>query len=119
MHRQTYFNGFMSLSDTTGRPIYNVVAENGKPSFYINGIPALFSNTLASGTELLVGDLDGLVCNLPEGYGVKFITDPYSLSEQDLVKVVGRMYAGFGVVRPRFFAKVTVSASGGSGGGNG
>lgn len=109
MNRQTYFNVFMTLTDTTRRPIYNVVSENGKPSYYINGIPVLFSNKLTSGTEILVGDLDGLVCNLPEGYGVKFITDPYSLAEKDLVKVVGRMYVGFGLVRPRFFTKVTVS----------
>lgn len=118
MNRQTYFNVFMALTDTTGRPIYNVVSENGKPSYYINGIPVLFSNQLTSATEILVGDLDGLVCNLPEGYGVHFITDPYSLAEKDLVKVVGRMYAGFGLVRPRFFTKVTVSGgtSGGSSG---
>ncbi|MBQ9521676.1 MAG: phage major capsid protein [Oscillospiraceae bacterium] len=116
MNKQTYFTGFMALTDTTGRPIYNVVSENGKPSYYVNGIPVLFSNQLTSGTEILVGDLDGLVCTLPEGYGVHFITDPYSLAEKDLVKVVGRMYAGFGLVRPRFFAKVTVS--GGTSGGD-
>lgn len=111
MNKQTFFNVFMALKDTTNRPIYNVVPENGKPVHYLNGVPVLFSNTLAAGANavVLVGDLDGLVCNLPEGYGVKFVTDPYSLSEKDLTKVVGRMYAGFGLVRPNFFVKVTLT----------
>ena len=113
MNRQTYFNAFMALTDTTERPIYNVVSENGRPTYYLNGLPVLFSNSLTSGAEILVGDLDGIVCNLPEGYGVRFTTDPYSLAEKDLVKVVGRMYVGIGLVRPNFFVKVTVSASSG------
>lgn len=120
MNKQTFFNVFMALKDTTNRPIYNVVPENGKPVNYLNGVPVLFSNTLAAGANavVLVGDLDGLVCNLPEGYGVRFIADPYSLAEKDLTKIVGRMYAGFGLVRPNFFVKVTLTpASGGTSGG--
>ncbi len=120
MNRQTYFNVFMSLTDTTERPIYNVVTENGKPSYYLNGIPVLFSNKLAQGAnaQIIVGDLDGAVCNLPEGYGVQFVRDPITLATQSLIKIVGSMYVGFGLIRPGYFTKVTLTpaASGGNGG---
>ena len=110
MNKQTYFNTFMALDDSSGRPIYDIVTANGAPSYYLSGVEVLFSDKLTAGNQVIVGDLDGLVVNLPKGYGVEFITDPYSLAESDMVKVVGKMHAGFGVVRDRFFAKVTVGA---------
>ena len=105
MSKRVYFNKFMALKDLSGRPIYTVVAENGRPTYYINGIEVIFDNTLAD-DELLVGDLRGIVMNLPDGQDVSFVTDPYSLAEKDLVKIVGKMYAGIGVVRDGFFVKV-------------
>lgn len=120
MHRQTYFNVFMALADTTGRPIYNVVQENGKPSYYLNGLPVLFSDKLARGAnaQIIVGDLDGAVCNLPRGYGVEFVRDDITLAAQSMIKIIGSMYVGFGLIRPGHFTKVTLTpaASGGSGG---
>lgn len=119
MNRQTYFNVFMSLTDTTGRPIYNVVSENGKPSYYLNGIPVLFSNKLAQGAnaQIIVGDLDGAVCNLPDGYGVQFVRDDITLATQSLIKIVGSMFVGFGLIRPGYFTKITLTPA--SSGGNG
>lgn len=112
MNKKTYFNEFMSLRDSTGRPIYNVVSENGRPTYYINGVEVIFSETMTASTEFIVGDLDGLLANLPEGTDVRFTTDPYSLAEKDLVKIVGRMYMGLGVVRANYFVHVTVEADG-------
>lgn len=116
MNKKVYFNQFMAFVDTTGRPIYNVVGENGTPSYYINGVKVLFNDTLPAGTgetavgaKIIVGDLDGVLANLPEGLGVKFVTDPYTLAESDMIKVVGRLYAGIGVVRQNFFTVVTVT----------
>ena len=110
MNRKTYFNTFMSLADTAGRPIYNVVSENGRPTYYINGVEVIFDNTLDE-DELIVGDLNGIIMNLPDGQEVSFVTDPYSLAEMDLVKIVGKMYAGFGVVRDGYFCYVTTGVS--------
>ena len=110
MNKKTYFNTFMSLEDTTQRPIYNVVTENGRPSYYINGIEVIFDNTLDE-DEIIVGDLNGVILNLPDGQGVSFVTDPYSLAEKDLVKIVGKMYAGIGVVRDGYFCVVTAGVS--------
>ena len=111
MNKQTYFNDFMSLTDLQGRPIYDIVSANGRPSYYINGVEVIFDNTLATGTnaEIIVGDLRGAIANFPDGEQVKFVNDPYSLAEQDKVKVVGKMYVGIGVVRDGYFCKITVT----------
>lgn len=114
MHRRTFFNGFMALADTTKRPIYNVVVENGRPVYYLNGVEVLFSSELEPMTEIIVGDLDGAVMLTPDGDEVSFITDPYSLAEADKVKIVGRLFAGFGVVRPKYFVRVTVTPASGA-----
>lgn len=111
MNKQTYFNQFMSLTDLQRRPIYDIVSANGRPSYYINGVEVIFDNTLATGTnaEIIVGDLRGAIANFPDGEEVKFVNDPYSLAEQDKVKIVGKMYVGIGVVRDGYFCKITVT----------
>ena len=110
MSKKVYFNTFMALKDTANRPIYNVVAENGRPSYYINGVEVLFDNSLED-DEIIVGDLNGVIMNLPDGRGVSFVTDPYSLAEVDKVKIVGKMYAGIQVVRDGYFTYVKSGAS--------
>lgn len=110
MSKQVYFNTFMALKDLSDRPIYNVVSENGRPSYYINGVEVIFDNTLAD-DEIIVGDLNGVIMNLPDGRDVSFVTDPYSLAEADKVKIVGKMYAGIQVVRDGYFTYVKAGAS--------
>ena len=110
MSKKVYFNTFMALKDLSDRPIYNVVSENGRPSYYINGVEVIFDNTLAD-DEIIVGDLNGVIMNLPDGRGVSFVTDPYSLAEADKVKIVGKMYAGIEVVRDGYFTYVKAGAS--------
>ena len=110
MSKKVYFNTFMALKDLSNRPIYNVVSDNGRPSYYINGVEVLFDNTLED-DEIIVGDLNGVIMNLPDGRGVSFVTDPYSLAEADKVKIVGKMYAGIQVVRDGYFTYVKAGAS--------
>lgn len=110
MSKKVYFNTFMALKDLSDRPIYNVVSENGRPSYYINGVEVIFDNTL-NDDEIIVGDLNGVIMNLPDGKGVSFVTDPYSLAEADKVKIVGKMYAGIQVVRDGYFTYVKAGAS--------
>lgn len=59
----------------------------------------------------IVGDLAGVQANLPEGDGVKFKFDDLSLAEQDLVKIVGRLYAAIEVVGPGMFVNITSGES--------
>ncbi len=110
MNKKTYFNTFMALKDLSDRPIYNIVSDNGRPSYYINGVEVIFDNTLDE-DEIIVGDLNGIIMNLPDGRGVSFVTDPYSLAEQDKVKIVGKLYAGIQVVRDGYFCVVEAGAS--------
>ena len=110
MNKQMYFNQFMSLTDLQNRPIYDIVSANGRPTYYINGVEVIFDNTLST-NELIVGDLRGAIANFPDGEQIKFVNDPYSLAEQDKVKVVGKMYVGIGVVRDGYFCKVTVGGA--------
>lgn len=106
MNKKTYFNKFMALKDLSDRPIYNIVSDNGRPTYFINGVEVLFDNTLAQ-DEIIVGDLRGVIMNLPDDRNVSFVTDPYSLAEEDKVKIVGKLYAGIEVIRDGFFVVVT------------
>lgn len=108
--------GFAQLSDEATNPvviiskatyaaIMNERATTGaKIEDPFNGFEVLFNNTV---TGLLVGDLDGVVANFPEGEDFKFIVDDTSLAEQDLVKIVGKILADIHLVRPNGFAVVT------------
>lgn len=71
------------------------------------GLEVLFNNTA---TGVLVGDLDGVVANFPEGMDFKYIVDDKSLAEQDLIKIVGKLLVAVHLVRPNGFALVKPQA---------
>lgn len=108
--------GFAALSDEAANPvviiskanyaaIMNARATTGaKIEDPFNGFDVLFNNTV---TGMLVGDLDGVIANFPEGEDFKFIVDETSLAEQDLVKIVGKILCDIHLVRPNGFAVVT------------
>lgn len=108
--------GFAALSDEATNPvviiskanyaaIMNARATTGaKIEDPFNGFEVLFNNTV---TGMLIGDLDGVVANFPEGEDFRFIVDEQSLAEQDLVKIVGKVLASIHLVRPNGFAVVT------------
>lgn len=50
-----------------------------------------------AGTNVIVGDLDGVHANFPNGYEPTIKIDDLSLAEKDLVKVVGRLPMGHDV----------------------
>lgn len=58
-------------------------------------------------TGAIVGDLAGAQANLPEGDAVRFKFDDLSLAERDMVKIVGRLLVGMGIVGPKMFAHIT------------
>ena len=72
-------------------------------------IPA-FDSCDANATYCIVGDLSAEQVNFPAGEGLKLINDPYSLAEQDLQKIVGRVYAGHGVTAPGRLVRLTKEA---------
>ena len=73
------------------------------------GLTVIQNDTL--GGAAIVGDLAGFRANLPEGGGVKFIFDEYSLAEADLIKIVDKMLAAIEVVGSGMFAVINNSES--------
>ena len=69
-------------------------------------VPA-FDTASANGTYAIVGDLSAIQVNFPAGEGMKLINDPYSLAERDLVKLVGRIFAGHAVTAPGRLVRLT------------
>lgn len=110
--------GFAALSDEAANPVVIVsratyaaimnerTTAGSKIDDPFNGMEVLFNNTV---TGMLVGDLDGVVANFPEGEDFRFIVDENSLAEQDLVKIVGKILAAVHLVRPNGFAVVTAA----------
>lgn len=108
--------GFGALSDEAVNPVVIISKANyaaimnerattgAKIEDPFSGMEVLFNRNV---TGMLVGDLDGVVANFPEGIDFKFIIDDKSLAEQDMVKIVGKILADIHLVRPNGFAVVT------------
>lgn len=85
---------------------YAVDPFDGLPVYFNSSLDAL-SSTTSSNPWLIVGDFGvGAQANFPNGAEIKVKFDDLSEAESDLVKVVGRMYVGLGVVAPNAFCKV-------------
>ena len=72
-------------------------------------LPA-FDAASANDTYAIVGDLSAVQANFPAGEGMKLIKDEYSLAEKDLMKIVGRVYAGHAVTAPGRLVRLTKEA---------
>ena len=73
-------------------------------------LPA-FSTASENDCYAIVGDLRAMQVNFPAGEGLKLINDPYSLAEKDLLKIVGRVYAGYEVTAPGRLVRLTKEAA--------
>ena len=69
---------------------------DGLTVIYNNSLPA-YDSASANAVYAIVGDLNGEQVNYPEGDGVAIKYDDLSEAEDDLVKIVGRQYAGHAV----------------------
>ena len=69
-----------------------------------DGLGVLFSD---AATAPIIGDLSGVMMNLPKGSAVEFKYDDKTLMTSDIVKILGRQPAAIGVVGNLFFAKVS------------
>lgn len=69
-----------------------------------DGLEVLFNDTV---TAPIIGDLSGVMMNLPKGETVEFKYDDKTRMKQDLVDILGRQPAAIEVVGNKFFAKVS------------
>lgn len=119
-------NAIAQLSDEAARPIIMmnkatwakfkaVEYANGYGADPFEGLEVEFNNTIptfdaaTTGVAyMIVGDLDeGALLNLPNGEGTEIKFDDKTLMTSDMIRVLGRMYAGVAVVAPKAFVKVT------------
>lgn len=119
MNPQTFFKGFMGLTDQVGNPIFRIVHDNdGKPTYYLSGHRVEFTNALPSYDEAQGGDVYAVVGNFRRGYRLNYpqgrdvitLVDPYTLATEDVVRMIGRLYVAGNVVKPKFFAELKKEA---------
>ena len=81
----------------------------GLPRVYTSALPA-YNTADSNATYAFIGDLKALQVNYPEGEGVIVKWDELTLAEDDLVKVVGRQFAGHDVTAPGCLVRLTKPA---------
>jgi HK97 family phage major capsid protein len=69
-----------------------------------DGLEVLFND---NATAPIIGDLSGVMMNLPKGDAIEFKYDDHSLMTSDMVRILGRQPAAIGLVGNKFFAKVS------------
>ena len=69
-----------------------------------DGLEVLFSD---AATAPIIGDLAGVMMNLPKGEAIEFKYDDRTRMKLDLVDILGRQPAAIEVVGNLFFAKVS------------
>ena len=79
---------------------------DGFKKVYCSALPA-FDAANENDMYALVGDLKAIQANYPEGEGLIIKWDDLSEAEDDIVKVVGRQYVGYGVTAPGRLVKLT------------
>ena len=82
----------------------------GLPRIYTSALAA-YSTLSENGVYAIVGDLDGLQYNYPEGDGVAIIYDNVTRKKEDIVEVLGRQYVAHAITAPGRFAKLTKPAA--------
>ncbi len=120
-------NAISLLSDEATNPV--IIMNKSSYAYYkglamsagysidiFDGLEVLFNNTLDAASDTpasgvvnkiaIVGDLNGYQANFPKGYEPTIKVDDLSLAEKDLVKIVGRLPMGHGVVACDHFAVV-------------
>ena len=105
MNKQTY----VAFKEVAAAANYPIDPFEGMRVLYNNTLP-VYSAAAANAVYAIVGDLRGVQANFPAGEDIKFVFDPYSLAEDDLVKIVGRQFVAIEVVQPGGFALVTKPA---------
>jgi len=78
----------------------------GFTKVYTSALPA-YDSASENDCYAIVGDLKALQVNYPDGEGVIIKWDDLSLAEDDLVKVIGRQYAGHKITAPGCLIKLT------------
>ena len=77
----------------------------GIPRIYTSHLPA-YPSTESDDTYAIVGDLSALRVNFPEGDGMVIKYDDLTRKKEDIVEVLGRIYAGHAITKLGRFVKI-------------
>ena len=108
-------NPVIMMNKATWAKFKAVEYANGYGADPFEGLPVEFNSSITAfdsastgDTYAIVGDLDeGALCNLPNGESIEFKFDDKTLMTNDMIRVLGRLYAATKVVAPNAFVKVT------------
>ena len=108
-------NPVIMMNKATWAKFKAVEYANGYGVDPFEGLPVEFNSSITSFdaattgvTYAIVGDLDeGALCNLPAGESIEFKFDDKTLMTNDMIRVLGRLYAATKVVAPKAFVKIT------------
>ena len=103
MNRGTW-GTLRALQLTSGTNVGDVF--DGKEVLFTSALPAYDDITSSDDVYMIVGDLKAIQANFPNGDEVKFKFDDLSEAEADLIKIVGRMFAGIGITEPNKLTRV-------------
>ena len=84
---------------------FNIDPFAGVTLIKCSALPA-YSSADANAMYGIVGDLKAFQVNYPEGEGVRTTWDNFTYAEDDMIKVVARQYAGYGVTAPGRLVKL-------------
>ena len=90
---------------------FNIDPFAGVTLIKCSALPA-YSSADANAMYGIVGDLKAFQVNYPEGEGVVTKWDDLTYAEDDMVKVVARQYAGYGVTAPGRLVRLCKPAGG-------
>ena len=107
-------NPVILMNKATWSKFKAVQYANGYGADPFEGLDIEFNNKIKSfdvastgETYAIVGDLDqGALMVLPNGEDIEFKFDDTTLMTSDMIRVLGRLYAGIGVVAPGAFVKI-------------
>lgn len=106
MTRSTYAQ-LRGLQIASGANVGDVF-DGIEPIQVADGTLENYAAGLSSGDPyMVVGDLDGVTANFPNGDEVKFVFDEYTLAPDDMIRIIGRLFVGIDVTKPGFFTVVT------------
>lgn len=71
-----------------------------------DGLDVIYAD-MPTGVDAFVADLSGVQANFPNGDQPTMIFDEYTEAPSDVVRVIGRLLIGFGVVAPGKVVKIT------------
>lgn len=102
------------MNRATKAAFISAIAANGYMFDPFDGKNVVYDNTLpiydaaeSDDAWLIVGDLRAVQANFPNGDDVKLKYDDLTEAQDDLVKVVGRLFVAIGITAPGRLAKVT------------